>query len=71
MEHKGSGKNVTLYSTATPDATNRTINGIIIISIRVFGGIDILLICVHSVLFVIDDREKMRLKGKTQLEEYF
>ena len=64
MEHKGSGKNVTLYSTATPD---RTINGILIILIRVFGGI--LLICVHSVLFVIDHRRKMRLKGKTHLED--
>ena len=56
IEHKGSDRNLTLYS--SPDATKSTINGILIILILIFGGVYILLICIHSVLFVIDHQKE-------------
>nr|XP_022289820.1 uncharacterized protein LOC111101582 [Crassostrea virginica] len=71
IEHKASERNVTLYSISVPDATKSTINGILIILIRIFGGVDILLICAHSVLFGIDHQRKRSSQMKKTIGRRF
>nr|XP_022287012.1 scavenger receptor class F member 1-like [Crassostrea virginica] len=58
IEHTASRRSVTLYTTAAPSSISGTINGVLIILILIFGGVDIFLICIHLVLFVIDHQRE-------------
>ena len=57
MESMHSVKNTTLSTKiiSTPKPTG-TVNKILILLIQLFGGVDILLICSYTVVFIIDCR---------------
>lgn len=50
----------TTISETSSDTKNFNINGILIILITFFGGVDILLIFIYMVIFVIDTQKEKR-----------
>ena len=52
-------------SDTTNDTTSFTDNGILITLIKIFGGVDILLIFIYTIIFVID---RQREKSANQIE---
>lgn len=63
MESTHSVENVTLYTqTISTTKSTGTVKNILILLIQLFGGVDILLICSYTVVFMIDRRRNKNLK---------
>ena len=63
MESTHSVENTTFHTKiiSTPKPTG-TVNNILILLIQLFGGVDILLICSYTVVFMIDRRRNKNQK---------